>query len=229
MKLCFRALLTVLCINSVVFSARLMAQTKVTSLERLSSDQLLHCFVDPSICGTGDWEIADALNKRGILGALMARYWEEPKMEIRNGIEKVAYRNDSPLVEHFMRKIRAAQMDDGEGLYYPINYLAKKCDAEALKEIATGRFRSQGSLRYQTSVKLFGKCGYRPAIPYLVDYALQDTSLNIVGAAEDSLQKLFPDSPKDFGNLEAVQKYYCNRAVREGFKVTCNKPAPSSD
>jgi hypothetical protein len=55
-------------------------------------------------------------------------------------------------------------------------------------------------------------------------------SLNIVDAAEHSLRKLFPGSPKEFASLEAMQKYYCTRAVQEGFKVACKaRPTQSPD
>jgi hypothetical protein len=228
MKLCFRFLFCLLGFSFIVLPTCSLAQADSPLLEKLSTDQLLECFADHSICGAGHWEIADVLSKRDVLGSLMARYWGEPKVEIRGGIEKVAYRNNSAQVEHFMRKIRAYQMDDGENLYYPINYLAKKCDADALKEIASGRFRSQGSLQYQTSIELFGKCGYKPAIPYLVDTALQDMSLNVVVAAEHSLRRLFPGSPKEFKSGEAMQEYYCNRAVQEGFKVACKARSTAS-
>lgn len=52
--------------------------------------------------------------------------------------------------------------------------------------------------------------------------ALYDFSLNIVGAADYSLHALYPDGPKDFDKLEDMQKYFCNRARQEGFKVQCN-------
>ena len=47
-------------------------------------------------------------------------------------------------------------------------------------------------------------------------------SLNIVAAADYSLHALYPDGPKDFDKLEDMQKYFCNRARQEGFKVQCN-------
>ena len=52
--------------------------------------------------------------------------------------------------------------------------------------------------------------------------ALYDFSLNIVAAADYSLHALYPDGPKDFDKLEDMQKYFCNRARQEGFKVQCN-------
>jgi hypothetical protein len=110
---------------------------------------------------------------------------------------------------------------DGEDFYWPANYLAKKCDPLGLKELSTGRHRNQGCMQYQSTVQLFGKCKYRPAIPYLVDSAIYDFCGNITDEATDDLHTLFPQSPDDFDKLEDAQKYYCDRAKQEGFKVNC--------
>jgi hypothetical protein len=191
-------------------------------LPKLPTQLLVECFDDWKICGVGEgqasgWPISDELARRGDPHDLLERYWKEPKWAIRSGIEDVAYHFDSPEVTSFMRKVLADRLDDGEDWYWPINYLAKKCDQTALKELATGRYRNQGSMQYETSVKLFGKCQYRAAIPYLVDTAVYDFSLNIVAAADRSLHALYPDGPKDFDRLEAMQTYFCSRAKEEGF------------
>ncbi len=196
----------------------------VRRFPEFSSAQLLACFDDWKICGVGEgrasgWPISDELARRGNLHELLLRYWEEPKWTIRGGIEDVAYHFDTPEVTAFMRRVVTNRVEDGEDRYWPVNYLAKKCDPIALKELSSGRYCNQGSLQYQTSVELFGKCMYRPAIPYLVNTALYAFSLNIVIAAEDSLHALYPESPKDFDRLEDMQKYFRNRARQEGFKV----------
>ena len=73
--------------------------------------------------------------------------------------------------------------------------------------VGIGRYRNQGSMQYQTSVALFGSCGYRPAIPYLVDEDAYDFSLNIVDAAVEDLQVLFPNSPTEFQSMGSMQEY----------------------
>jgi hypothetical protein len=196
-------------------------------IPELRSAQLVACFGDWKICGVGEgqasgWPISDELARRGHVHELLVRYWKEPKWAIRGGIEHVAYHFDTPEVTAFMRRVVTERAEDGEDRYWPVNYLAKKCDPVALKELSSGRYRNKGSLQYETSVELFGKCKFRPAIPYLVDTALYDFSFNIVGAAEDSLHALYPDGPKDFDKLEDMQKYFCKRARQEGFKVQCN-------
>jgi hypothetical protein len=199
----------------------------VRRLPALPSQQLLACFDDWRICGTGEdrasgWPISDELARRGNIHQLLVQYWSEPKWTIRDGIEHVAYHFDTPEVTAFMRKVLTQRMDDGEDLYWPISYLAKKCDPDALRELAAGRYRNQGCMQYETSVKLFGECKYRPAVPYLVETALHDFCGNIIDSAEESLHTIFPQSPNDFDDLKQMQKYYCSLAKKEGFTVRCN-------
>jgi hypothetical protein len=196
-------------------------------LPKLPSEQLVACFDDWKICGAGEdqasgWPISDELARRGNLHELLVRYWTEPKWTIRDGIEHVAYHFDNPEVTSFMNRVFAQRVKDGEDRYWPTNYLAKKCDASALKELSTGRYRGQGCMQYETSVKLFGKCKYRPAIPYLAETAVHDACLNVVDAADRSLHTMYPDAPKDFDKLEEMQAFFCSRAHQEGFNVHCD-------
>jgi hypothetical protein len=194
----------------------------VRRIPQLSTEQLLACFDDWKICGTGEnngWPISDELARRGDPSKILARFWHEPKWAIRNGIEHVAYHFDNPEVTAFMQRVLAEHKDDGEELYWPVNYLAKQCDAKALEILAKRGQRTQACLQYSTSVALFGKCKYRPAIPYLVHTALYDACLNIVISAESSLRVLYPDSPEQFRTLEEMQRYFTQRARQEGFKL----------
>lgn len=198
----------------------------VRRLPTLTTEQLVACFDDWDICGAGEgrasgWPISDEIARRGDPHDLLVRYWKERKWTIRGGIEDVAYHFDTPEITAFMGRVVAERVKDGEDRYWPINYLAKKCDERGLKELSTGHYRNQGSLQYETSVELFGKCGYRPAIPYLVGTAVYDWSFNIVIAADHSLHALYPDGPKDFDKLEEMQRYFCGRAKQEGFRVHC--------
>jgi hypothetical protein len=195
-------------------------------LPKLPSERLVACFDDWKICGVGEdrasgWPISDELARRGNPHELLLRYWNEPKWTIRNGIEHVAYHFHSSEVESFMRRVLSERPEDGEALYWPVNYLAKIGDLAALKELSTGRYRSQGCMQYQTSVALFGKWRYRPAIPYLVEIAMYDFCGNIIDAAEESLHAMYRDSPKHFDKLEDMQRYFCGRAQKEGLEVHC--------
>jgi hypothetical protein len=193
-------------------------------LPRFSTEQLLACFDDWKICGIGEnhatgWPISDELARRGNPREILARFWKEPKWTIRGGIEHVAYHFNSPEVTAFMQRVLAEHKEDGEDLYWPANYLAKKCDTTALKMLSTGRHRDQGCMQYSTTVELFGKCRYRPAIPYLIETAAVDFCLNIVDAADRSLRTLYPGSPKRFDSIDDMRRYFADEARKEGFKV----------
>lgn len=217
----------VLLIFLLVFSPRISGRQissspTETDLKRLTAEKLLSCFDDWKVCNDQDTgDIADELARRGEIAPILERYWNEPNLYIRNGIERVAYKVNSPEVSEFMRQVLAKKVDDGENRYYPVNYLARKCDSQALKQLSSGRYRNEGSLQYETSVELFGKCKYRPAIPYLVGTALHDASFNIIIAAEHSLHALYPDAPQEFDELRTMQQYFCDRAHQDGFKVKC--------
>lgn len=200
----------------------------VRRLHKFPTEQLVACFDDWRICGVGEdrasgWPISDELARRGDPHGLLVRYWHEPKWTIRDGIEDVAYHFDSPEVTSFMRRVLTEQVYDGEDRYWPVNYLAKKGDRDALAELSTGRYRNQGCIQYQTSVALFGKWKYRPAIPYLVDTALYDFCGNTVDAAESSLRAMYTTSPKQFESAKAMQRYFCARAKEDGLRVQCEE------
>jgi hypothetical protein len=196
-------------------------------LPKLPTQQLVACFGDWNICGAGDslasgWQISDELARRGDPGQLLARYWNEPNPYVRDGIEHVAYHFQSSEVHLFMDRVLAKRLDDGEDLYWPVNYLAEMGDPTALKELSSGRYRGQGCMQYSASVALFGKWKYRPAIPYLVGTAMYDPCLNVVDAALKSLDEIYPDAPEHIGTLEDIQRYFCDRARRDGFHMECD-------
>jgi hypothetical protein len=196
-------------------------------LPSMPTEKLVACFTDWRICGTGEdqasgWPISDELARRGNPHDLIVRYWTEPSWEIRGGIEHVAYHFDTPEARSFMARVLAERRKDGEDFYWPANYLAKQCDPAGLKELSRGRHRNQGCMQFQTTVELFGKCMYRPAIPYLVEDAIEDACLNVAGAAADDLHALYTGSPENFENLPDAQKYYCSRAKKDGIAVRCD-------
>jgi len=195
-------------------------------LPTFSTKQLVACFADWKICGAADslatgWQISDVIAKRGNPHLLLTRYWSEPDREIRDGIVHVAYHFSMPEVAAFMQKILSAGNGDDDELYWPANYLAKRCDPEGLKWLSMLRDRPEGCLQWAPTVALFGKCHYRPATPYLVNYSLHDACLNIVDAAEIDLRAMYPNSPKEFSSIEDMQKYFCARTRKAGFQVRC--------
>ncbi len=212
-----------LCGNATAYE---VSNELASRLKKLPSSLLVACFADWKLCGAADneasgWQISDELASRKYLKPLLKRYWTEPNEGIRWGIIDVAYHFDTPAVAAFMKRVMDQQIAAGKAEYWPVNYMAKRCDPLALRELAKGTFRNEGCMQYETSMKLFGKCRYKPAVPYLVDDALNDMCLNITDSGEQSLKKLFPDAPRNFRTLPAMRDYYCLKAKEEGFKVDC--------
>jgi hypothetical protein len=198
----------------------------VHRLPKLSTDDLLACFADWKLCGVHDdqhsgWPVSDELARRGNLASLLARYRTEPDPAIRGGIEHVAYHFDTGEAAAFMKSVLAERKPDGEAFYWPAHYLARRCDPAGLKELSSGIHRTEGCEQYRATIPLFGKCRYRPAIPYLVDEAISDACNDIAAAANDDLRILFPNAPKNLRTLDEAQAYYCSRAQQEGLKVNC--------
>ena len=198
-------------------------------LPMMSIEQLMSCFVEWHVCGTKETEatgtpISDELARRGNPNALMDSYRYEQSPARRAGIEHVVYHFDNPQALAFMREVFLRKLDDGEGLYFPANYLAKRCDPEALKLLSTGQARTQGCIQFQSTVETFGRCKYRPAIPYLINSALVDMCGNIADAAANDLRVLYPGGPAAFDSPEAAQAFYCTAAKKEGLAVTCKQP-----
>ena len=196
-------------------------------LPEFSTEELEKCFADWRVCGVGNylstgWALSEEVARRGDPHELLARYWTEPDEDVRYGIVHVAYHFKTPEVEAFMKKVLAAGKGDDDYLYWPADYLAGRCNPDALKWLSTRNGRPEGCIVFTGTVRAFGKCSYRQSIPYLINNSLQDACLNIVDDAEFSLEKFYPNHPAEFKSLDAEQKYYCSRALKEGFKVDCS-------
>lgn len=117
----------------------------------------------------------------------------------------------------FYKHLIAEKYDDGEYPYYPLNYLAKRCNKHALWVLrggGEGGYKGRPyCLQWATTVELFGKCEYRPAVPMLIN-SLNYACMNVGAAADDSLHKLFPDSP-EFNTIKATVEYFQHRAAAE--------------
>lgn len=192
-------------------------------LPQFSRNQLLSCFADWKICGADEWAISEELRKRRHTSLLIARYHEEPNSLIRYGILLTLYNIRSAEVVSLMREVLAGGKGDEDDLFWPASYLAKDCDSAALKWLSSRKGRVEGCMFYIGTISSFGKCQYRSAIPYLVEYSINDACLNVVDEAENDLSKFYPHSPKHFDNIEAMQKYFCKRAKQDGFKVKCDE------
>jgi len=182
--------------------------------------ELLKRLSDGQECGEDcRWDIADALGKSKNKTFLLTAFQTAESSDEKLGIIYVLYRIDDPEVEAFFKKLVVEKYDDGEELYYPLNYLAKRCNADALRVLSgdgKGGYKGYpGCMQWGTTVELFGKCKYRPAIPYLVD-SIQAACMNIGIAAVEDLQKMYPGSPNfKHYSLEQIEQYFRKRVAAE--------------
>lgn len=195
-------------------------------LSQMNTADLVHCYADWHICGDSEpWRISQILRNRGRTTKVIHEYGFSSQWEVRDGIETLAYDSSSKVAADYMETVFAKRLDDGENLYWPAMYLAKRCDVAALRYLDPGpdsksiadKF-SVSSAQFAETAELFGRCHYRPAIPYLVVIGLHAASLNLVDAADRSLRRFYPESPK-FDSLEAEQRYFCERVNRDGFHL----------
>lgn len=181
---------------------------------------LLERLTDVENCGPEcRWEVADTLGKPGNERFLLTAFEMAKSGGEKLGIIYALYRIDDAKVESFFKQLMVEKYDDGEELYYPLNYLAKRCNPDALR-ILSGDGRGgyggyPGCMQWGTTVELFGKCKYKPAIPYLID-SVTAACLNIGYAAINDLRTMYPDSPDFKGySLEKIQQYFQQRAAAD--------------
>jgi hypothetical protein len=202
-------------------------------LPTLPASELVRCFSDWHICGVGEgtasgWPISDELRRRGHLTQFLAQYGSTTNPDIRDGLEHLAYNSHSPAARSYLNRNFNKHLDDGEDLYWPAKYLAKECVPAALQYLSNTSHRfGISSYELSTSVVFFGRCHYRPAIPFILTYALDAASLNLVDSAVSSLRVFYPNAPK-FSSLEEEQHWFCRAAHRDGYKADCDEGDPSS-
>ena len=121
--------------------------------------------------------------------------------------------HDPAVVAAFKRRLAESEREED---YYVANYLGELGDVKALEILNRHYFRYPvSSLKWSFTASLFGKFNYRPAIPNLID-SLNAASLNLAGAALESLQALYPGAPTHFKTLAEAQEYFENQANEEG-------------
>jgi hypothetical protein len=92
--------------------------------------------------------------------------------------------------------------------YLCVNYVAKTGDTRALK-ILNDNYRKYptSSVQWSCTVELFGRFHYEPAIPNLIE-SLGAASLNLVDAAQGSLEQLFPGPHPEFKTIHEAETYF---------------------
>ena len=200
---------------------------KPYDLKRMSEKELLQC-IDNNACSRqhGEWDIADELAARGGVTFMTGAYARADAAQ-RGVLVKALFRINNPRVLAFMRKIAFVGLKPGQPdydpEYFPLQYLAKGCNKRALARLS--RYANikdaypVGCILWQNTVKQFGACGYRPAIPYLIE-ALTTACFNIDDNAFEGLRKLLPGvCTGEFKTPEAAQECYAKAAKRRGIKL----------
>jgi hypothetical protein len=169
------------------------------SLSSMSTASLLAC-ASKGTCDGTDWDIADELRQRLSVDRLIALYPGQNTQE-KIVIVEALYTAKGPKVEALMRRaafsdLRAGQTDE-DNHYYPLQYLAKLCDPQALKELnRVENYQNSypvSCMQWQYTLAAFGKCGYKPAVPLLAN-SLYSACVNNIVAAQLSLRQLMPKS-----------------------------------
>jgi HEAT repeat protein len=101
--------------------------------------------------------------------------------------------------------------NEDEESYYVAIYLASRGNKTALATLNRHYFNYPvSSVEWAYAAGLLGKYRYTPATTNLVD-SLNAASLNLAAAACNSLQEIFPDSPRDFKGPGEAEAYFRKR------------------
>ncbi len=222
------AVISVLVSAGIALSPVVGAQQSEDSLRGKSAQQILNCAKNKACNSQYDYfSLADALSKPRNVPFLIHLYPKADAYE-KQIIVLALYPLKGPRVLAFMRGIafenlKPNQPDYAPG-YYPLQYLAKRCDGRALARLSRSANIEKGypiaCMQWQYTVKTFGNCEYRPAIPYLIE-ALDTACLNIDDNAFEALKKLLPGAGacEEKKSLEATQKCYRQFARSHGYKT----------
>jgi hypothetical protein len=170
----------------------------------LSSRKILDCFKKSNVsnCRISEFDAAEVLAKRGRTQFLIAAY-EKGDVSQRGILAIALSKIKKPEVLAFVQKIAFENLTnapDGEPRWYLLEYLAERCDQEALARLNREQNWKDsypiGCMWWTGTVRQFGKCQYRAAIPHLIQYTNTVACLNISDAAVKSLSDLFPGKCK---------------------------------
>ena len=141
-------------------------------------------------------------------------------------VSRVLYHiQDAAIADAFEKRLGEGESEED---YYIANYLAKSGNRRPLEVLNRHYFRYPvSSWQWSYTAALFGKYGYRPAIPNLI-WSLDAASLNLVGEAWGSLKLLYPDSPREFESPSAAKSYFQERFTAEANRLGDQTPARSA-
>jgi hypothetical protein len=203
-----------------------LAQQIDAELHGMSARQILKCARDEKCKLHGEqlW-LGKALSKPGNIPLLIGAY-DGADANQREVIIIALYRLRNPRVEAFMRGIAFNGLKphepDYDPYWYPLQNLARACDERALARLSRPENIMEaypiGCIWWQDTVKAFGDCNHRPAIPYLIE-ALSTACINIDDNASKALKKLLPGTCESKKWPDAMQQCYRQVARKRGYKT----------
>jgi len=189
------------------------AATEQERAAALSTGELLGCLRSDAHCGIEEWAIREEMSRRKEVALLTAAYRTSTDEAQKDRLAEVLFEVDDLEVARFMGALMtpAATLRD----YYAAQYLAQRGDRRALSIMNQNYFKYPvSSAAWASTVQLFGKYRYRPAISHLIE-SIDAASVNVAAAAVESLQLLFPGSPSEFKSVAEAKKYFRERARRQ--------------
>ncbi len=158
--------------------------------------------------------ICDELRARREVDFLLATLATSTNAYVRSVlVSHVLYRiDDKRIRKAFLNRLSEAEDEES---YFVANYLAERGVTRALDVLNRHYFQYPvPSFQWAVTASLFGKYRYRAAVSNLIE-SLDAASLNLAGAACDSLQKIFPNSPRHFNGPTAARIYFTKRVNEE--------------
>ncbi len=187
----------------LVSAADAQEKTANVSLSSLKNAELMKCASDYK-CGVSTaTEISEEFARRKVAPYLIRSYRRADDGQKAVILEALYFGKASNQITEFMRKVAYSKPRNTPAefpLWYALQYLARRCEPEALDRLlAPANYSGAypiGCMYWQDSLRQFGKCGYRRAIPRLKKVAVGNYAcLNINEAAQGSLAALGVQRP----------------------------------
>jgi hypothetical protein len=204
------------------WGATLFAQSDdqaTRELQHMSSSNILNCASqgDTTSCNYNAWQLGYELGRRGNIRFLTRSYRRANEGQREVIIIAMTRIKRNPEVTAFMHQVSFKQhwpdKLDTEPRWYALQYLAESCDEEALRRLNGGHNFGESypvaCMYWTDTIRTFGKCKYRPAIPHLIQSINTVACLNISDSAVKSLHDLFP------GKCENLHSVSLNQSLDE--------------
>jgi hypothetical protein len=187
--------------------SRLEACGETSLMELLSTREMNRTF--PDICPD---EVREAIARRVHLDTLLARIATTTDESQRADLVDVAsHRTEAIVAVAFRRVLSRTPTKSACGIAV---YLARRGDQKALDILRENYWKCPvSSWEWSYVVPVFADQHYYPATDALID-SLDAASLNLVMAAMETLQRLYPGGPAEFGSPKQAMKYFRGRSQR---------------